>query len=336
MNILWQSKSPLVYQCFNLGKSDASLNGGNAYDLQAMLTLKKHFDISADRGSVREQGEPMSKYVYKLRSLRSDADLLIMEPFPVVFGRRKSSQRTIAMIHHIDPKIRAKSLFHQWYFSRLIRRLRQCDRVVTVSVYWKKFLERQGCENVDVIYNSFDPSAFRSIPKQNQEFRKKHGIPETGKVVYIGNAIKEKGVYDVYEGLKNSGYYLVMTGAENRATDLPVHYLKLDRNDYLQLLALSSVVIAMSKMEEGWNRIAHEAMLCKTPVIGSGAGGMAELLEQGGQVKLNDLSQLAQAVEQVITQEQQLGVRGYEYVKQFDLHYFEHRWVEVVNSVMGK
>ena len=46
------------------------------------------------------------------------------------------------------------------------------------------------------------------------------------------------------------------------------------------LLQAASVAVTMSKFNEGWCRTAHEAMLCKTPVVGSGMGGMGELLEE--------------------------------------------------------
>lgn len=336
MKIAWQSKSPLVYTCFEEGRIDSTLNGGNVYDLQAMFALRKHFNVEMDAFALRHSSDTLLKYLFRLRKGRSDADLLIMEPYPVVFGRRKKGQRSIAMIHHIDPVSRVKSGFHRYYFNRLLKELQKVDKVVAVSVYWKKFLEREGCENVDVIYNSFDLSLYRNFPKSNPDFLNKHNLPNDKKIIYIGNAMREKGVYEVYDALKDSGYHLVMSGAKNRAADLPVHYLRLDKNDYLQLLAVSSVVMAMSKMEEGWNRIAHESLLLKTPVIGSGSGGMAELLDKSGQLRLTDLSDMKEAVHRVITNGSDLAAKGFEYVRQFDLNYFERRWVEVVNSVMEK
>ena len=63
--------------------------------------------------------------------------------------------------------------------------------------------------------------------------------------------------------------------------NIPVVNLSLNYKEYLCLLKASSVVVTMSKFKEGWCLTAHEAMLCKTPVIGSGKGGMRELLEGG-------------------------------------------------------
>ena len=336
MRILWQSKSPLILDSFRRGVIDPAANGGNAYDLQAVFSLANHYPIEVDKSAVKQKSENIVRYAIKMQMHRAVADILIMEPFPIVFGNRVKRMKTIGMIHHIDPKIRRSGYFHNLYFNRLLKRLRELDKVVTVSVFWQKFLEAEGCENVEIIYNSFDLNAFQNLKKDNDAFRLEHQLPLDKKIIYIGNAIKEKGVYDVYEELKNSGFHLVMTGAQNRAMDLPVHYLRLNRNQYLQLLATSSVVIAMSKMVEGWNRIAHEALLSKTPVIGSGSGGMTELLEKAGQVKVTDLAQLHASVDQVLNDEKQYARRGYEYVKQFDLNYFSNRWKEVVETVRSK
>ena len=58
--------------------------------------------------------------------------------------------------------------------------------------------------------------------------------------------------------------------------------MKLSFQEYLILLKASTVVLTMSLFKEGWCRVAHEALLLGTPVIGSGAGGMTEVLAQGG------------------------------------------------------
>ena len=60
-----------------------------------------------------------------------------------------------------------------------------------------------------------------------------------------------------------------MTGPNNQNFSLPVQCFCLSKQDYLRLLKACDLVITMSKVREGWCRVAHEAMLCQTPVIGS-------------------------------------------------------------------
>ena len=74
--------------------------------------------------------------------------------------------------------------------------------------------------------------------------------------------------------------------------NFPTINLDLERKEYLKLLKAASVVVAMSKFKEGWNRTVHEAMLCKTPVVGAPQGGMKELLEGGEQIICDDFAKL--------------------------------------------
>ena len=73
-------------------------------------------------------------------------------------------------------------------------------------------------------------------------------------------------------------------------------YARQSFGDYLKLLKASWVVLTMSKFKEGWCRTAHEAMLLKTPVIGSGTGGMRELLENGKQIVCPEFDNLREKV----------------------------------------
>ena len=333
MNILWQSKTATVAEAFRIGPEQVAMNGGNAYDVQSALALKHHFPIEIDPATIRAK-ESVLHYWWRMARYKAKADLLIMEPFPIVYGHRLPGQRSIAMIHHIDPVIRTSSRYHRWYFDRLIRRTRACDRVVTVSRYWQDYFLGQGCKAVEVIYNAFDTEPYRTPGFDARAFRARFGLPEDKPLVYIGNAIREKGVYEVYDALKDQPYHLVMTGAANRAEGLPVQYLRLNRQDYRGLLRASDIVIAYSRMIEGWNRIAHEALLSGTPVVGSGTGGMHELLENAGQPEVQRPDELVAAVEAVLQDRQAFAAKGYHYIRQFDLSYFEHRWKAVVDQVM--
>ncbi len=108
-----------------------------------------------------------------------------------------------------------------------------------------------------------------------------------------------------------------------------------DRN-YLRLLKLSSVVITMSKFKEGWCRTAHEAMLCKTPVIGSGKGGMKELLALGGQIICKDFEFLKENVELFLSNtkgREIVGQNGYNFTKDFTLDRFKKSWSKLIKEL---
>ena len=152
-------------------------------------------------------------------------------------------------------------------------------------------------------------------------------------ILYLGNCQRIKGVVEAYDRLKDLDVYLVTSG--RREVNIPALNLDLDYRDYLLLLKSSSLVITMSKFKEGWNRTAHEAMLCKTPVIGSGLGGMRELLEGGGQTICESFEDLNERVCYVL-EHPELGEKGYEFAKQFTVKRFEEGWLNLIERVYEK
>ncbi len=151
-------------------------------------------------------------------------------------------------------------------------------------------------------------------------------------IVYIGNCRENKGVVEAYEALKDKGYHLVTSGEPN--ITLPCPNFNVSYREYLLLLKASSAVVTMSKFREGWCRTAHEAMLCKTPVIGSGTGGMAELLEGGKQFICRNISELPLLVETAISQSQRAGEDGYKYACVLTVELFENSWMNLIEEVM--
>jgi glycosyltransferase involved in cell wall biosynthesis len=149
-------------------------------------------------------------------------------------------------------------------------------------------------------------------------------------ILYLGNCQRIKGVAEAYGQLKDLDVHLVTSG--RKEVDIPTLNLNLNYKDYLLLLKASSAVITMSKFKEGWNRTAHEAMLCKTPVIGAGLGGMRELLEGGGQIICEDFNRLKQDVAYVLDHPE-LGERGYAFARQFTIERFNREWLNLIERV---
>jgi glycosyltransferase involved in cell wall biosynthesis len=128
--------------------------------------------------------------------------------------------------------------------------------------------------------------------------------------------------------LRHLDAYLVTSGKAN--VKIPVRNFDLSYSEYLLLLHVSDVVLTLSKFNEGWNATAHEAMLLGTPVIGSGKGGMAELLEGGGQLICRDLSALPELVEYALAHTAALSENGYGFASQFTIERFNLAWQNLV------
>jgi len=93
------------------------------------------------------------------------------------------------------------------------------------------------------------------------------------------------------------------------------------------------VVLAMSKFKEGWCRSAHEAMLLKTPVIGSGSGGMLELLKGGEQIVCRDFTNLRKHVEYTLLHPD-MADKGYVFAKNFTMERFQRDWIQFIKQLL--
>ncbi len=332
--IVWQSKSNSFVESFSAGTLSTRASGGAAYEFAAAAAMARSHDVSFDENAVRSPGMPLMTYVRRLRASTPDADVVIKQPFPIVFGRRLPGAQ-IGVVHHFDLAGAKSSPRFALFNAVLRRRLREMDAVVAVSQFWKDYLERNGCNNVHVIFNSFPTDEYQYSQEDVGNFLENYNIDSEKPIVYIGNASRSKGVYEVYEQLSDKDYTMIMTGRTNGAPDLPVRYFNLTQRDYHLLLKASSVVVTMSRMLEGWNRVAHEALLLGTPVVGSGAGGMRELLTNGGQIIAASVEELPQLVEQAINDRATLAEAGRRYAGQFDAGYWQRSWDNLLKTVMS-
>lgn len=332
--VVWQVRARVTYDSFQSGQLDRRANGGNSYDYQAMRVLAEAFDLTLDPAAVRDLSGSMLAYWWRLRRGPPPCALLIKDPQVVVMGPLGKAPLEVGMVHHINYLSPQASMPARLYLDRLKRRLAQLSAIVTVSKFWQQELEKMGCRRVQVIYNSFAPAEFEYRAGEVDAFLQKYDLPSDRPLVYIGNSTAGKGAAEVYEALKDEGYTLVMTGPKSEVP-VPARWFNLERSEYLCLLKACGVVINMSLFPEGWNRIAHEAMACKTPVIGSGAGGMGELLEGGRQVALGSTAGLRDAVRSVLGSRQERANAGFAYVRQFNDEYFRKAWISFTRDMIG-
>jgi len=307
----------------------SSLYGGKAYEMQLLNFLN---DLGYEVEEIyphSNRGNEMLRWaeeLYRLSKLKVSKDIFIRDFYSsAVMG--KTSGRNVSIIHHVDSSQKKHPFLNRLLEKKFYMNLHKIDTIVTVSEYWKRHFEGMGHGDVRVVYNGFDLKDFEIHEDEVERFKKKYGL--SGKpIIYLGNCQPGKGVVEAYRELKDRDAFLVTSGEEE--VKIPAMNLNLDYKEYLILLKASSVVIAMSKFQEGWNRTVHEAMLCKTPVIGSGLGGMMELLEGGRQLICEDISELSYLVDVAMENREELGEKGYEFAKNFTVERFEDGWGRVL------
>jgi len=310
--------------------------GETIYSNMAQSVLSKHHPLERiNVGLDRFKKYLYPKILYRLCKTSGEKDLWIRN-FDSIMTMPYDDTRgkNVALIFHIDYSFQPAYLKTSWIILERIfyHHLKKVNAIITISKYWQNHFLKRGYPNVYLIYNGFDLNEFQFEDQEVLEFKRKFRL-EDRPILYMGNCQRIKGVVEVYEHLKKLDVHLVTSG--RKEVDIPTLNLNLDYHDYLLLLRSSSVVITMSKFMEGWNRTAHEAMLCKTPVIGSGLGGMKELLEGGRQIICDDFEDLEEKVHFALDHPE-IGEMGFEFANQFTTKKFNEEWLSVVERINGK
>ncbi|MEG6549724.1 glycosyltransferase family 4 protein [Desulfocurvibacter africanus] len=308
--------------------------GGSRYEQMVSDVLSERHNVSVYDVRPRfmrfaQRPQVMLRTVW--RELGCRTDVFVRNELSTIsmadWGRTRLN---VSIMHHFDPRIGPSRLLSNMFEKALMMNLKKCDRVIAVSEFWRDHLRNQGVENCTVIHNAFNVQDYDITEEEKFRFMDKHGL--RGKpIIYIGNCQRLKGVVIAYEALSSMDAHFVTSGLKD--VELPCLHLTLDHREYKTLLAVSSVCVLMSIILEGWNRTAHEAMLCKTPVVGSGAGGMRELLAGGGQLVCSRPEDLPSAVEYAMRNRDRLGDAGYAFAARFTTQRFRDAWEGLMHEL---
>ena len=320
----------------------SSRYGGAWYNRQSQKAIAKHFNLELI--SLQAKHLKKRRYLkffelfYYLLQIKGQKNLWIRDFYSVLsLLKRKTKGKNLALIFHIDfLKFPLLSKIPLFLLEKLFfyQQLKKTDAILTISEYWKNYFLQKGYKNVYKIYCGFNLGDFNVSNQEVSDFKKKYQL-ELKSIIYLGNCQKAKGVVDSYEALKDLDVYLITSG--KRHVNIPTQNLDLDYREYLALLKASSIVVTMSKFKEGWCITAHEAMLLKTPVIGSGQGGQQELLEGGGQIICKDFKNLKENVEDLLNNAEKrrsLGEKGFNFAKNFTVEKFESDWVALIKEII--
>ncbi|HOK04472.1 MAG TPA: glycosyltransferase family 4 protein [Victivallales bacterium] len=317
------------------------LYGGHIYNASARDVISKYTDLKTYFAQKKRCEYPLLSHfeIFKNLLLISDyQDFWIRDIVSLsTIGLDKTRGENIALIHHDDfsgyplwKRLPARLLLH---LTR--KNIKKCKYIITVSKFWSEKYSSYGKEKVRIIYNPFKISDYNLSKSEVEEFLTKYQFSDKP-IIYLGNCHKAKGIVEAYNALKELDKDVNFVTSGYRNLILPVRHLQLSYKEYLQLLKASTLVLTMSLFDEGWCRTAHEAMLLGTPVVGSGRGGMRELLEGGKQIICEKFCDLKKIVTGILSSEEQrkeLSSSGRIFAEQFSFERFEESWKELLNSL---
>lgn len=316
-----------------------NLYGGQIYNKKARQILSsraelEEFIIAPERFS--NQILSKAEIFLKLKKISGEKDLWVRDIISLSTMKFDSTKgKNLALIHHDDfsgyPLLKRLPLNFFWQISK--SNLQNCEIIVTVSKFWFEHYRNLGFKNLKIIYNPFDINDYQISEQEVQQFLEKYNLKKKP-LIYLGNCHPSKGIKQAYEALKDLDAEFVTSGYRNMI--LQAIHLQLSHRDYLKLLKASDIVLTMSLFNEGWCRTAHEAMLLGRPVIGSGKGGMRELLEGGGQFICEDFKDLKKYVERILSSkdlQEELSRNGKIFASQFTNEKFNNSWLELISEI---
>lgn len=198
--------------------------------------------------------------------------------WPVRFKQFLGTGKTLLVLHNYDPADGKPRLYYRLLDAVLKYAAKNPLNisVVAVASCWQKFFNgRFGVASV-LFPNFFDAKSLEII---------RFSAKKNPKLVHFGmysDKTDRKKYLVLFHLLKDCGFVCYFSSPRPVfSPDLPVSVFE-NRGDYLKQVAGSGATVILNKINEGWNRVAHESILLGTPVIASPGGGLEELVRLSG------------------------------------------------------
>lgn len=199
----------------------------------------------------------------------------------------RSNKQVWIVLHNFDPAD-GKSDMLSWYYKQLFRLLRKARhkrfKVIAVAPYWQKYFSQTlSLPNVFLFPNLFNNALYKPFAANAKNAW-----------VHLGqfSSKNDPDIYALAKKLSRQGYYCYFSTlnpleAKQGNGQYDVLYF-LNFSGYLEHMSRSCCTLALPRLNEGWNRIAHESMLCGTPVVGYARGGLGDLLKESSSVAVKN------------------------------------------------
>ncbi|MEE9151348.1 MAG: glycosyltransferase family 4 protein [Thermoplasmata archaeon] len=224
-----------------------------------------------------------------------------------------------------------KVAFYYKMWSDSNYRWQEIKNYANYFVYNSKYTQtRINLKPGKVVYNPIDVDSIKG------------GEEEFGKILFIGNVTKRKGVkvlaeaalgLDVALHIVGDGYLLPRISQENI-----VKHGKLDYQETMKHLVTAEMLVMPSLWPEPFGRVAVEGMAAGVPVIVSSLGGLPEVVGDAGLIlKDTSIAELRGAIQRLhsdMTFRKRLGKKGMERSKMFHPKRIAKEMIEVYNELL--
>jgi glycosyltransferase involved in cell wall biosynthesis len=242
-----------------------------------------------------------------LLGLTANAEYNIVVARVALFAvlRNIFTQNKVYIVLHNFDKNDGKSLWLNLYYNALFYVLKNTKNdnisIVTVAPFWVKYFKEKIKNNIPVFYfpNFFDGEFYEKFIQKNSQFELEN---RKKKQIHLGQRSfkNHPDVFEIAKQLTNQGYYCYFStnfkDFASKSSTYEVVYFDQFEN-YLTQMALSEFTLAITGINEGWNRVAHESILVGTPVIAYAKAGLLDLINESKSIAANNVEEVLQAIE---------------------------------------
>lgn len=242
-----------------------------------------------------------------------------------VFRNAFTQNKVYILLHNFD-KNDGKSFWLNLYYEALFLVLKNTKNknisIVTVAPFWVQYFKEKTKNNIPVFHfpNFFDGAFYEKflqnhklVEHKNSQFERSREqsnnvstpldmTKRKKKQIHLGQwSFKNHAdVFEIAKQLTNQGFYCYFSTnfkdfASKTSTYEVVYFDQFE--NYLSQMALSEFTLALTEINEGWNRVAHESILVGTPVIAYAKAGLLDLINESESIAANNVEEVLQAIE---------------------------------------
>jgi glycosyltransferase involved in cell wall biosynthesis len=224
---------------------------------------------------------------------KSDGDINITTArtaLPAIWRNKFNKKQVWVVLHNYDEQD-GKSWLMKTYYKLLFRFLSKNKdprfKLITVAPYWQHYFQTE--KKIPFVYwfpNLFELDIYKDVGNQKKN-----------KWIHLGqfSSKNDPAIITLAARLNKAGYYCYFSTLDERQHRIDRNnydVVKFDNfTDYLDSMARCECTLALSRVKEGWNRVAHESLLLGTPVLGFKSGGLGDLLKESNSIIVNSVDE---------------------------------------------
>jgi hypothetical protein len=271
---------------------------------QFLTTENEKYELIIERPN-RFFENPIAYLKLFLLGLKANENYNIVVARVAVFAVLRNlftNNKVYIVLHNFDEDD-GKSIWLKWYYTLLFFLLENLSiknvSIVTVAPFWVNYFKNKINNNIPVhlFPNFFDNTYYEKYRVLTLISEQKRKIQ-----IHLGqwSFKNHPDVFEVAKQLTSKGYYCYFStnfkDFAKKTNDYEVVYFE-HFEDYLTQMAISEFTLALTAINEGWNRVANESILVGTPVIAYAKAGLLDLVNESKSYAAINITDIIQAIE---------------------------------------